>query len=94
MEAILEIGHIYGIENMKKLAKSLDRTFESNIPSIQKGQMFETIVDRFHSEMHCELVRSSGMGYMILRRLMELDYKERATADEALKLIEAWESHF
>ncbi|KAJ3397382.1 hypothetical protein HDU92_008373 [Lobulomyces angularis] len=82
MEALLEIGHIYGLKEMKKVARLCGRTYETNIPSSLRldSLSWERIIEKFRAGRE----QFPKEGIELLKQLLTLSYKKRITAKEAL----------
>ncbi|ORX86743.1 kinase-like protein [Anaeromyces robustus] len=80
-EALLELGCIFGRKKMKYVAYMLERTYETNIPSIQEKPLtFKELVYNLNPDMYIP-----NEGFDFLSRLLTLDPKTRITAKDALK---------
>jgi len=80
-EALLELGCIFGRKKMKYVAYMLERTYETNIPSIQEKPItFKELVYNLNPNIHIP-----NEGFDFLNRLLTLDPKTRITAKDALK---------
>ncbi len=81
----MEIAVLFGQKAMKKLAKTLDRTFYTNIPSIDEGIPFETLINRFRPDYSVDAEELH-----LLKGMLEPDPAARLTAIEAKELVELY----
>ncbi|ORY23862.1 kinase-like protein [Neocallimastix californiae] len=79
-EALLELGCIFGKQRMKYVAYILERTYETNIPSIDQFVPFQKLCQNLNPK---KVIPKEGIEF--LSCLLTLDPKARITAKEALE---------
>ncbi|KAL2816338.1 kinase-like domain-containing protein [Aspergillus granulosus] len=84
VDALIEMGSIFGTRRMKNAAAMHGQIFETNIPTIgEKGYSWEKLVK--WSSCVEELTESEKQATRLLAGLMELDPYKRLSAKEALQ---------
>ncbi|KAJ1332486.1 hypothetical protein BSLG_008788 [Batrachochytrium salamandrivorans] len=81
-DALLEIATLFGLADMRKVATKLGRTFETNVPNINKRIQFYDLVLRFGTGRENILCDA---GYDLLEKLLTLHPADRITAQQALE---------
>ncbi|KAH9274006.1 hypothetical protein BASA83_003641 [Batrachochytrium salamandrivorans] len=81
-DALLEIATLFGLADMRKVATKLGRTFETNVPNINKRIQFYDLVLRFGTGRENILCNA---GYDLLEKLLTLHPADRITAQQALE---------
>ncbi|KAI8812407.1 kinase-like domain-containing protein [Cladochytrium replicatum] len=80
-EGLLEIAHIFGKSNMKKVARHFGKTFETSVPDVGPPQKLKDTCMKFDPERASQVGRD---GWDLLNRCLDLYPETRITAEEAL----------
>ncbi|KAI8814925.1 kinase-like domain-containing protein [Cladochytrium replicatum] len=80
-EGLLEIAHIFGKSNMKKVARHFGKTFETNVPDVGPAQKLKDICMKFNPERASQVGRD---GWDLLNRCLDLYPDTRIAAKQAL----------
>jgi serine/threonine protein kinase len=79
-EALLELGCIFGKQRMKYVAYVLERTYETNIPSVDRHISFQKLCQSLNPKKY---IPKEGIDFLTC--LLTLDPKTRITAKDALE---------